>query len=269
MPDEEKGYLVDLSDGVLTLSFNRPEAGNALPPQAVPHLLALLEGLPTNPEVRVLVVRGEGANFSVGGDIRGFARQLQQPTEQLQADFAQRLVLVARLAQAVAAQDIPIIAACRGATAGAGLMWVLGADVVVADESACFSFAHQRVGLTPDGAVSYLLPRVVGLRRATELIISAARVDAQEAWRIGIVSRIVPALRLDDEAREQARRFARAPRGVLRRAKRLLAESPNRSLAEQLAAEREAIITSVADPDFAEGVNAFLEGRAPSFPSAR
>jgi 2-(1,2-epoxy-1,2-dihydrophenyl)acetyl-CoA isomerase len=114
-----------------------------------------------------------------------------------------------------------------------------------------------------------LLPRVVGLRRATELIISAARVDAQEAWRIGIVSRIVPAARLDEEAQEQARRFARAPQGVLRRAKRLLTDSPKRTLAEQLEAERQAIMTSVADPDFAEGVNAFLERRAPSFPSAR
>lgn len=262
-------YRVDRADGVLTLSFDRPQSGNAIPPEAVVGLTALFRSLRDDRSVRALLVRGEGRHFSSGGDVRGFALSLDQSIEDRRADFWRRLDAVKPLVEAYLAIEVPIVAACQGAVAGAGLMYPLGADFVLADDSVAFMFSHQRVGLTPDGGVSLLLPRVVGMRRATELVLTAAKVDAAEAYRIGIVSKLVAPDVLQDEALRQAKRFARAPVGVVRTAKRLIACGGGRSDADQLEAERDAIVASVGEPDFEEGVRAFLDKRAAVFPSAQ
>jgi 2-(1,2-epoxy-1,2-dihydrophenyl)acetyl-CoA isomerase len=267
--DGEAAYRVDRADGVLTLSFDRPDAGNAIPQEAVAGLTDLFRSIGDDTTVRALLVRGEGRNFSSGGDVRSFARSLEQSDEERRVDFGRRLDAVGPMVEAYLAIPVPIVAACQGAVAGAGLMYPLAADYVLADDSAAFLFAHQRVGLTPDGGVSLLLPRVVGTRRAAELVLAAAKVDAAEAYRIGLVSKVVAADALQDEALAQAKRFARAPVTVVRTAKRLVRESGTRSDSEQLRAERDAIVASVGDADFEEGVRAFLEKRAPIFPSTR
>lgn len=269
MTSSDAAYRVGRAGGVLTLSFDQPDAGNAIPQAAVPGLTALFRSIADDPSVRVLLVRGEGRNFSTGGDVRSFARALDQSVEDRQADFGRRLDAVKPLVEAYLAIKVPIVVACQGAVAGAGLMYPLGADYVLADDTVAFLFSHQRVGLTPDGGVSLLLPRVVGMRRATELILTAAKVDAAEAHRIGMVSRIVTAEWLQDEAVRQAHRFARAPVGAIRAAKALIIQSASRSDADQLQAERDAIVASVGDPDFAEGVSAFLEKRVAVFPSTQ
>ncbi|MET0546155.1 MAG: enoyl-CoA hydratase-related protein [Caulobacterales bacterium] len=269
MSEEKEAYRVDFQDNILTLTFDRPP-GNSIPTQAVPKLTELVENINKRPEVRAVLIRGEGPNFSVGGDVKGFHEQLTtQPMDAITADFDARLGRLAKYVAAFVRIEAPIVTACQGGSAGAGLMYVLGADVVIADESAFFLFAHQRIGLTPDGGVSYLLPRVVGARRATELVITAAKVDVAEAHRIGIVSRIVPADQREAEARKQAQRFAQAPQGALRRGKSLMAGSLDLSMEDQLQSERRNIVASVADPDFAEGVTAFMEKRAARFPSTR
>lgn len=265
---EDAPYLVDRADGVLVLSFNRPAYGNAIPQEAVLGLTELFASIPSDRAVRVLMVRGEGAHFSAGGDVRSFKRALEQPVDERRADFERRLTAVQQMVEAYLAIDVPVIAACQGAVAGAGLMFALGADFVLADETVNFLFSHQRVGLPPDGGVSLLLPRVVGQRRAAELILTAARVDADEAYRLGIATRIVAASELANEAAEQATRFAAAPLGAVRRAKALVASSAHLSVAQQLEAERAGIVQAVGEPDFEEGVRAFLEKRQAVFPSA-
>jgi 2-(1,2-epoxy-1,2-dihydrophenyl)acetyl-CoA isomerase len=258
-------FLVDRADGVVTLSFNRPDAGNAIPPDAVGDLIELFTSIRTDRAVRALLVRGEGRNFSSGGDVRNFARSLEQTPDERRADFARRLDQVIVLVEAYLAIEVPIVVACQGAVAGAALMYPLGADVVLADATVNFLFSHQRIGLTPDGGVSLLLPRVVGARRAAELVLTAAKVDAEEAWRIGIVSKLVEAEALQSEALKQAGRFARGPAGAIRAAKRLIAASATNSATAQLYAERDAIVAAVGEADFAEGVRAFLDKRAPRF----
>lgn len=265
----DPAYRVDRADGVLTLSFDRPDSGNAIPQEAVSGLTDLFRLLRDDRSVRALLVRGEGRNFSSGGDVRSFALSLEQSVEKRRDDFGRRLDAVKPMVEAYLAIEVPIIVACQGAVAGAGLMYPLGADYVLADDTVAFLFSHQRIGLTPDGGVSLLLPRVVGQRRAADLILTAAKVDAAEAWRIGIVSKIVPSDALQDEAMKQAGRFARAPVNVVRTAKKLIAESGRLSDADQLQAERDAIVASVGEPDFEEGVRAFIEKRAATFPSAR
>jgi 2-(1,2-epoxy-1,2-dihydrophenyl)acetyl-CoA isomerase len=265
---DDRCYLVDLADGVLRLTFNRPEFGNALPSAATPMLERLFRAAHSDPAIRCILVEGTGKVFCAGGDLVSFAHSIEQEPEARQADFARRLTLLGGLVQAVLAFDRPVVAAIRGAVAGVGLLYPLAADVAIGDESAAFVFAHQRVGLSPDGGVTTLLPQVVGERMARTLLLTAARLDAVEAHRLGILSRIVPADGLAHESAQLARRFAEAPQRAIVAAKRLVNAASSTSLAEQLAAETAAMVACVGDADFAEGVRAFLEKRRAVFPSA-
>ncbi len=261
----EHAFRTERQDGILTLSFDRPDHGNAIPSWAVPQLTELFQSVAGDPAIRALVIRGEGKHFSAGGDVQSFAQSLEQPVEERRADFTARLDRVRALVEAVAALDLPVVAACKGGVAGGGLLYVLAADYVLADETAGFVFAHQRVGLVPDCGVSYLLPRVVGERIATQLVFNAGRIDAEEAQRIGIVSRIVPAADLDTEAQKLAARLARGPATVMKAAKRLIRAAASTPLAEHMVNERDAIVRCVGEPAFEEGVRAFIEKRSPDF----
>lgn len=265
----DRSYLVRRAEGLLRVTFNRPEQGNSLPPTAVPELTALLRAAQTDRSVRCLLFDGAGKVFSAGGDVGSFAKALDQETALRQEDFARRLSNLAALVEALADFDRPVVAAIRGAVAGAGLLYPLIADYSLGDPSATFVFAHQRVGLSPDAGVSYFLPRAVGLRTARTLLLTAAKLDASEAYRLGILSRVVAAESLEEELLSMARRLAAAPQCAITSAKRLVNAALERPLAEQLRAETAQIVQCVADPDFAEGVRAFLEKRRTEFPSAR
>lgn len=262
-------FLVDFNDGLLRLTLNRPEFGNAMPPTAVPGLIALFRSAQADPAVRCIMMDGKGKIFCAGGDVGGFAKSLEQQATVRQASFAERLASLGVLVEAVASFDRPIIVAVRGAVAGAGLLYPLVADYVLGDGTAVFAFAHQRVGLSPDGGVSYFLPQVVGTRMARTLLLTAAKLDAAEALRIGILSKIVPGEELEQEFVAAARRFAAAPQRAIVSAKRLVNQAHSRTLAEQLQEEGASIVACVGDPDFEEGVKAFLEKRRANFPSAR
>jgi 2-(1,2-epoxy-1,2-dihydrophenyl)acetyl-CoA isomerase len=229
----------------------------------------LFQDAQADPSVRCILIRGEGKIFSAGGDVVGFSRSLEQDTATRQADFGRRLPALRGLIEAVVAFDRPVVASIRGAVAGAGLLYPLVADYVLGDETATFLFAHQRVGLSPDGGVTALLPQVVGVRMARTLLLTAAKVDAEEARHLGLLSRIVPAATLEDEAMKQATRFARAPQRAVVLAKTLTNASARQSLAESLDGETAGIVACVGDDDFAEGVRAFIEKRPAVFPSTR
>jgi 2-(1,2-epoxy-1,2-dihydrophenyl)acetyl-CoA isomerase len=261
------GYHIDRREGVATLSFDRPAAGNAISPEMVAGLTTFFEAARSDPGVRCIIVRGEGKHFSAGGDLAAFAQAIAFGPEALRAQFDTRLAAAGRLAKAVIDFDRPIVACVRGGVAGAGLLFVLAADLVVADESAFLLFSHQRVGLPPDCGVSWLLPRVVGSREASRLILTAARIEASEALRLGLVSRLVPSADLEPEVDKLAHRLAGAPQAAMRSAKVLLRRSSSTSLADQLDDERAGIVACVGDPDFTEGVQAFMEKRAAVFPS--
>lgn len=272
-PDDDfgnyAGFAVTVSEGVLTISLNRPAQGNALPSAAIPQLEALFRQVEARDDVRVVLLRGEGPSFCAGGDVKGFAETIHQPPEVRRADYFARMDRARLQMEAYLALSCPVIVACQGAVAGAAVAYPLGADIALAEPGARFVFPHQRLGLPPDGGLTYLLPRVVGVRKASELALTAATIDAEEACRIGIVSRIVPADLLQQEAWSVARRMAAAPRGAVRRARALLRGSLAHSAHEQLSAERDAIADSVAEPDFEEGVRAFVEKRRADFPSTR
>lgn len=264
-----EGFTVDIADGILTLSLDRPAQGNALPSAAVPQLESLFRAANARDDVRVLLMRGEGPSFCVGGDVKGFAQTIDTPPEARHADYYGRMDRARLQIEAFLDLSCPVIVACQGVVAGAAVAYPLGADIALAEPGTRFVFAHQRLGLPPDGGLTYLLPRIVGVRKASELALTAATLDSAEALRIGIVSRIVDAETLQEDARQVARRIAAAPRGAVRRARGLLRASLGRTASEQLAAERDAIADSVAEPDFEEGVRAFIEKRRAIFPSTR
>jgi 2-(1,2-epoxy-1,2-dihydrophenyl)acetyl-CoA isomerase len=268
MPDDQ-AFLIDLTGGVLRLTFNRPEFSNAISREMVPLLIELFRNAQITTSVRCILVAGSGTVFSAGGDVAGFAKSLYQGTEVLQADFAGRLSNLKTLVEAVVAFDRPIVAVVRGAAAGAGLLYPLVADFVIGDESAAFVFAHQRVGLSPDGGVTSLLPLAVGARMARMLLLTAANVNAAEALRLGILHQIVPADTLEEESLKVAQRFSRAPQQAIVSAKRLIGAAAKNDLTAQLDAETREIVACVGDPDFAEGVRAFVEKRKAIFPSTR
>lgn len=265
---EDRSFLVELTDNVLRLSFNRPEFGNAIPSQNVPVLTDVFRAAQADPAVRSILIRGEGKVFSAGGDVAGFKRSLAQSKEDRAEDFGRRLAIAGELATAVHAFDGGIVTAVRGAAAGAGLFYPLVADYAIGDPSAVFVFAHNRVALTPDGGLTTVLPQVVGTRMARSLLMTSARIDAQEAFRLAMLNEIVPAEELDDRAMAVARRFAQAPQTALKATKQMINATSDRTPGEMLEAEVQGIVRCVADDDFDEGVSAFLEKRKPRFPSA-
>lgn len=265
----DESFLVDVADGVLRLSFNRPETGNAVPASMVPSLIELFVRAQADSAIRAILVRGEGRIFSAGGDVAGFKRSLGQSADERRADFAERLPRLRALVEAVIAFDRPIVASIRGAAAGAGLLYPLAADVVLGDSTAMFVFAHQKIGLSIDGGLAALLPQVVGERMARMLTLTAAAVNAQDALRMGILHRIVEAGDLEAEAAKVARRLANAPQVAIRQIKTMLLAAPHRTLGEILDAETAGIVACVGEQDFAEGVSAFLEKRPAIFPSTQ
>lgn len=266
---EDRSYLVTVADGVLELSFNRPGQGNAMKTGMVLPLTDLFRRAATSRDVRAVLVRGEGGTFSAGGDVAGFAGTLECSAAERQAEFRARLTNLAKLAEAVRAFEGPVVVAVAGAAAGAAMVFPLAADHVIGDETALFVFAHAGIGLSPDGGVSALLPLCVGERMARSLLLTGARVKAEEALRIGLLNRLVRSGELDERARETARRLAAGPQLALKAAKRLVNEAESGSFAQQLEAETEALVQCVGDDDFGEGVRAFLEKRRPRFPSVQ
>jgi len=263
------GLTLEQAGGVLTITFDRPELGNPIGQEQARVLTTVFEDAAGHQDTRVVVVRGAGRHLSTGGDVSGFAASLALCPAERAEQFRERLAQAAKMVEAVLAFDRPIVTIHRGAAAGAAMLFCLAADVTLADSTACFVFSHQRVGLPPDGGVSILLPLIVGWRTAKRLILTAAKVEAEEAVRIGLLDSVLPADALDEEAKKLARHFASAPQNALRSAKRVLNAPHREELAAGLRAETQAIAEAVADDDFVEGVTAFLEKRRAVFPSAR
>jgi 2-(1,2-epoxy-1,2-dihydrophenyl)acetyl-CoA isomerase len=249
-----------VSEGIGTITLQRPDAGNAVDLGLAADLRVAVLDAERDPEVRVVVLRGAGASFCVGGDLRSFAGRddlathLREVTSHLHA----AIVGLARI-------DAPVIVAVQGSAAGAGLGLACGGDLVVATESARFVVAYTRVGLNPDGGSSWFLPRLLGLRRAQELALLNPILDAPAALAAGLVTRVVPDAALDAEVTRLAAELARGPTRAIGEAKRLLRSSLDHPLAVHLEAEAAAIVRSAGRPDAAEGITAFLEKRPPDF----
>jgi 2-(1,2-epoxy-1,2-dihydrophenyl)acetyl-CoA isomerase len=263
----ESELLTKIDGAVAWLTFNRPDVRNALTANMLAQMAIFLQTIEEDPKVRCLVMSGAGEHFMAGGDVAAFQSALGLPANTRAADFKGRAERSLPVFEELARFSKPIIAKVRGACAGASISWVTAADFVLISDTALFAFAHIHLGLSPDGGLSYYLPRAVGDRKARELILLGEQVTAQEAVAIGLANRLVPDDDLDAETEKLACRFAEGPALAIASSKQLLRLSLANSREEQMRLEIEAFAACAENEDLAEGVRAFMQKRKPTFRS--
>lgn len=250
---------------VATLTLNRPASLNVLDLAMVDALVPATASVAADPSIRVLVVRGAGRHFMAGGDIRTFAQSIGRAPDERRSEFAHLLGRVHTVIETLAAMPQPVVARVHGAVAGFGLSLMNACDLAIAADDAYFAGAYRQLGVTPDGGGTWSLPRIVGQRRALEILLLGERFDAARALAIGLVNRVVPAAGLDAAVDAVVRLLVDGPREALAGTKRLIRGSLDRTLAQQLHAEAASFAALTARDDFVEGVAAFLEKRPPRF----
>jgi 2-(1,2-epoxy-1,2-dihydrophenyl)acetyl-CoA isomerase len=253
--------LYEEDNGVASIALNRPEKLNAFDSAMHDELYTALGGAADDERIRCIVLRGEGRGFSAGADLAQIVREADGDPdlgEYLRATYS-------RLVKRMVGIEKPIVAALNGPVYGAGVGIALACDLRVAAQSAKFSVAFIRIGLMPDAGVTFLLPRVIGLGRAMQMSMLGDVVDAEEAYRIGLVNNVVADDSLSEEARNLADRLAAMPTVALGRIKHSLYSSFERSVETALEAEAEGQTFCGFTQDHKEGVTAFFEKREPRF----
>jgi 2-(1,2-epoxy-1,2-dihydrophenyl)acetyl-CoA isomerase len=250
---------------VATLTLNRPDVLNVLDVAMVDALAAHALELAADRDVRVVVVAGAGPHFMAGGDVRMFASLAHLAPAERTARFEQFIIPLHGVLEQLVRLPQPLIARVHGACAGFGLSLMAACDLAIAADDAYFTTAYRHIGLTPDGSSTWFLPRIVGPRKATELVLLSPRLAAPDALAIGLVNKVVPRAELDAAVASAANSLATGAALAIANAKRLLRGSLDRSLPEQLAAEAASIAQCAGTADFVEGVTAFVAKRAPKF----
>ncbi len=263
---EARGYetiLYEVSDGVATITLNRPDVLNAIDQRMGEELHDALRKAQEDTNVRAIVLTGAGRAFSAGEDIQALRSDYEkgidpQLGERLKTKYNP---IIKRIRQI----EKPVIAAINGVAAGAGAGIAYACDIRIASEKASFIHAFIRVGLAPDSGTSYFLPSLVGLGKAMELAFSGDQIDAAEAQRIGLVNKMVPHDQLETAVKEFAGKLAKGPTNALGLTKRALGRAYMENLEEAI--EYEAYLQTIAgrSADHKEAVKAFFEKRAPKF----
>ena len=260
---EPKSFLFDVRDGVARITLNRPERLNALTFEVYRELTDAFAALQTENEVRVVVIKGAGRAFCSGGDVRDIIGQLQGRDAEGLLEFTRQ---TCELVRNIRALRKPVIASLNGTTAGAGACIALASDLRIASAEARIAFLFVKVGLSgADMGAAHLLPRVVGLSKATELLYTGDFIEADEALAIGLYNRVVPAAEVEAETRALAERLARGPAFALAVTKEMLARELDVSLDAALELEAQAQAICMQHPDYGEAYRAFVEKREPRF----
>src|ERR1700730_3724610 len=258
-----KSFLYGQRDGIATITLNRPERLNAITFEVYHELTAFFATLRDEKNVRVVVITGAGRAFCSGGDVRDIIGELQGSDAEGLLNFT---CLTCELISNMRALPKPVIASLNGTTAGAGSCIALASDIRIAAEEAKIAFIFVRVGLAgTDMGATYLLPRVVGLSKATELLMTGDFVEANEAERIGLYNRVVPRTQLDRTTRDFAEKLASGPALGIAKTKEMLNRELHMSFESALEAEAVAQALCMQTPDFKEAHAAFLEKRAAKF----
>ena len=258
--------LTAVQDGIATMTMNRPQARNALSLDMRQDMRAFLAEIEHDPKVRCIVLKGAGDHFMAGGDVKSFSEIVKTTTgEERRRQFEHRIHDLHPLVFLMRRMPKPIIASVQGAAAGAGLSFAMACDLIIAADTAFFTLAYINIGTSPDGSGTYFLPRLVGLKKAMEIALLGDRFDAATAKAAGLVNFVVPAATLEAETARLAARLANGPTRAIGNTKRLLNQSLERSMEEQLAAEAVSFADCAASADWAEGVTAFAEKRKPRF----
>lgn len=251
-----------VSNGVATVVLNRPEKRNAIDLRMGEETLVVARAIAADPAVRSVLIAANGPAFTVGGDIEYFTSAppggLGALAGRMTEPFHEAFRILSRV-------EVPIVAAVQGAAAGGGLGYMYAADIVIAADNAIFSTAFSGIGLSGDGGGTWHLPRLVGAARAHRMYLENLRVDAATALDWGLVAEVVPVEGLREHARALAARLATGPTKAYAAQRRLLRETWDRTLAEQLRVETEGVIATGSTHDATSSLAAFLEKRRPTF----
>lgn len=253
--------LVSVADGVATLSLNRPHVLNAMDGEMMQQLRPAVQALENDASVRVVVLRGEGAAFMAGGDVSVFHRHMAELPELIVkwgTEMHEAFIGLRRMAK-------PVLASVHGAVAGAGFSLLCATDLAIAAADTKFTLAYASIGASPDGGSTHFLPRLVGYKKAMELIMLPDRFDAETARSLGLVNWVVPSDQLAAETAKLARRLADGPTAAFGEAKRLVNQSFSTPMEKQMEEELLAFARGARGHDLPEGVRAFVEKRKPVF----
>lgn len=258
---QDASVRLTVNDGIASLTLNRPAAMNALDLEMAKALLDSALQCDETSTVRAVVISGEGKFFCAGGDVKRFAKE----GERLPSYVKEITTYLHAAISCLTRMNAPVIAAVEGSAAGGGMSLACACDLVIAGESARFTAAYTHIGLTPDGSLTYSLPRLVGVRRALELVLTNRTLSAAEAREWGLVTTVTP----DGQARERAEALARqlavGPTLAFGGAKRLIHQSMTESLETQMMAESQSIAAMTTTQDGHEGLAAFVAKRKPNF----
>jgi len=256
--------LYSVAGHVATITFNRPAVMNALDAGTIRGFCAAAERAAADTGARVVVLNGAGPAFVAGGDVAMFAKNLPAMAALVPdlADALNRGILALRHAPK------PVIASVHGAVAGAGFSIMLACDLVLAAADTQFSLAYARIGASPDGGATFLLPRLAGYQRAMELMLLADTVDAAALAQCGVINRVLHPAELAAETAALARRLAAGPAKAYAETKALANQALLQQLPGHLDAEAQAFARCAGSADFAEGVTAFTMKRKPLFKGA-
>lgn len=255
-----KSITTQIENKVATLTLNRPEVFNSFNREMALLLQSELDAAEKNPEVRAIVITGNGKAFCAGQDLK------EVTSPELNPGFKKILEehynpIISRIRSI----EKPIIGAINGVAAGAGANIALACDVVIASENASFIQAFSKIGLVPDSAGTFFLPRLIGFQKASALMMLGDKISAVEAEKLGMVYKVVSSENFSDEVNNIASTMANMPTKALGLTKRLLNQSLQNSLEEQLNLESKLQIEAAQSEDYAEGVDAFVNKRKPNF----
>jgi len=253
--------ILERAGPVARIRFNRGEVLNALDTPSAEALLNICRQIAADPANRVVVISGAGRAFMAGGDVAEFSGELAERSPRIEG-------LIAKLHQAIEILTnlrSPVVASVHGAIAGAGVSIMLAADLAIAADNSVINLAYAKLGASPDGSSSWSLPRVVGVRKALEIAMLSENIRADEALRLGLVNRVVAAGALAAETEALADRLAAGPTFAYGKIKHLMRTSLERTLRDQLDAERQSFIECSKTGDFAAAVSGFLDKKPTAF----
>ncbi|MGI9328580.1 MAG: enoyl-CoA hydratase/isomerase family protein [Pseudomonadales bacterium] len=252
---------LDIADGVACITLNRPKVGNAISPDLARELSDIAVRCDDNADVRAVVLTGSGKLFCAGGDLGAMATAGDEVKSVIKIMAGDLHMALSRFSRG----NAPVIAAVNGTAGGAGMSLVMAADLAICGGSAKFTMAYTNAGLSPDGSSTFFMPRKIGDRRTRELILTNRVLSAAEAEEWGIVNRVVADDEVLTESMALAKTLAQGPTLAYGASKALLNESFEHGLEAQMELETRAIGQMVTTADGAEGIQAFLNKRKPSF----
>jgi 2-(1,2-epoxy-1,2-dihydrophenyl)acetyl-CoA isomerase len=264
-PPELETLELDIDGDIGVLTLNRPNAFNAMSPQMILEMTVAFAWLADRSGLRGLIVTGAGKAFCAGGDVNTFQQGVQSDEVDLPSEVRRGAEALHQAIVDLRRIPFPVIAAVNGPAAGAGFSLALACDTRIASESAFFACAYGRIGASPDGGMTYFLPRAVGPSRALELLLDDPNMSAQDALGERLVTDVVAADELMDKARKRAEKLAAKAPHYVRMAKKLTGVSIENGLTEHLQLERHGIADSMATEDLRAGVEAFFGGDKPEF----